>query len=46
VITSTSFFDSKAVCIQCAEDERSAPGYAVAKATEQAEVNKGNLNFI
>lgn len=33
------------ICPECAKDERYAPGYAVAKATLQAEERRGNSDF-
>ena len=42
---STSYFNTQEICLECCDDEKQAPGYQAAVATEEAEVQRGNYNF-
>lgn len=45
VAFSLSFFNTEEVCMDCKEDERHAPGFAAARAAEEAAARGGNYNF-
>ncbi len=40
-----SWFNVDIICIPCQDDEKEAPGFAEAKAKEEAEVAAGNTRF-
>ena len=44
--TTMSVFNTDFICMKCKEDERRDPDYKAAKAAEEAEVRKGNYNYL
>lgn len=42
---SMSFFNTEEICMDCVADECLAPGFAAARAAEEAAVLGGNFNF-
>jgi len=42
---SGSYFNTEMICTTCKAEETQLPGYAVAYATEVAEVQKGNYRY-
>jgi hypothetical protein len=44
-VTTMSFFDTKMICMECSEKERSHPEYQKAKDAELSAVKSGNYNY-
>ena len=42
---SMSFFNTEEICLECKIDERQAPGFADARAVDDAAIKQGNYNF-
>ena len=42
---SMSFFNTEEICLQCKRDERQAPGFAGARAADDAAIKRGNYTF-
>lgn len=42
---SMSFFNTEEICLECKTDERQAPGFAAARAADEAAIKEGNYNF-
>lgn len=46
LVSTTSYFDTKTICMDCKKKEQNHPDYKKAVEAEIAEVKKGNFNFV
>jgi len=44
-ISIMSKFNTDTICVPCCQEERQAPGYAAARAAEEAALRNGDYNF-